>query len=443
MTSEPKIVDASVFSPLPIGARDLLPVELRRRRALTSALLARFELWGFREVAPALTEYFEILGRGLGASDRERCVRFIEAGEAGTGELVALRSDVTPQIARMVAQRVGGTVAPDESLRLSYAATLLRLPRGRHDRSELHQVGVELVGEGAGEADAELISLADAALVGLGCDGHRIVLSHSRLVADALAQLELGPAVAERLRDRLARKDLAGVEQVLAAAGIGGPVAETFASLAELHGPPGLLVEHRERLALIGAQAAVDELAAIVSALEREHPTAYEHLLVDLGETRGFDYYTGMRVRVWAPGVGVPVVRGGRYDDLVARYGADLPATGLAFDLDALELALVAAGAPVEGEALAPARLVAIEPAPASEPANAARRVAVDETRAARGQGLRAWVETVATLDQAQRQALRREARQLSWVRVAGGEVVLQRWSHHAERGWRSDSEQP
>ena len=440
MTSQPKIVDASVFSPLPIGARDLLPLELRRRRALTTTLLDRFERWGYREIAPALIEYFEVLGRGLGPSDRERCVRFIEAGEAGTGELVALRSDVTPQIARMVAQRVGGTVAPDESLRLSYAATALRLPKGRHDRAELHQVGVEFVGEAGPEADAELIGLADAALVGLGCAEFRIDLSHSRIVADALAHLEVGPSEAERLRARLARKDLAGVEQALADAGVEGQAAATFASLAVLHGPPGLLVEHRESLAAIGAGPAVDQLQAIVEVIEREHPGAYQRLLIDLGETRGFDYYTGMRVRLWAPGVGTPVVRGGRYDDLVARYGADLPATGLAIDLDALEIALAAAGAVVEGEALAPARLIAL----AAEPGHAIeaeqRRVAVEQTHSARDEGLRAWVERFASLDQAQRQATRREASQLCWLRVQDQAVLVERW-RDTDTGWQRESE--
>jgi ATP phosphoribosyltransferase regulatory subunit len=64
------IIDASVFNPLPIGARDLLPNEARRRRALTGSLLASFERWGYREVVPPLLEYDEVLGRGLGSDER-------------------------------------------------------------------------------------------------------------------------------------------------------------------------------------------------------------------------------------------------------------------------------------------------------------------------------------------------------------------------------------
>ena len=425
----PDIVDASVFSPLPIGARDLLPPEVRTRRALTHALLERFGLWGYREVAPPLIEYFEVLGRGLGPRDRERCVRFIEAGAAASGALLALRSDITPQIARMVAQRVGGTVAADDSLRLCYAATSVRLPEGRHDRAELHQVGVELVGDARPSGDAELIALADEALTAVGLRAHRFDLSHLRVVNDALQHLGISESRRRALLDSLARKDRSGVEQQLERAGVRGRAAQTFAMLAELHGPPELLEANQARIAEIGAGPAVERLRAVVATVEREYPQARGRLLVDLGEARGFDYYTGMRMRVWAPGVGAPVVRGGRYDDLVARYGAQLPATGLAFDLDALEQALVAAGSEVLETELSPARLVVLSAALTGDAQVRGRAAAVVEAREARASGLRAWIETKSDLDTARHQARRRGARELTWIAPGEGEALTQeRW---------------
>ncbi|PRP91028.1 ATP phosphoribosyltransferase regulatory subunit [Enhygromyxa salina] len=440
--ANPAIVDASVFNPLPVGARDLLPAAARRRRALTSTLLAGFERWGYREVTPPLIEYFEVLGRGLGPEDRERCVRFIEAG---TGGLVALRSDVTPQIARMVAQRVGGTVAPDDGLRLCYAATLVRLPSGRHDRAELHQVGVEYVGDASPTADAELVGLADQLLITLGSSDHRFDLSHSAVVRDALAFLALAPKVERELRDRLARKDRDGLAEVLARVGVGARAARVFASLADLHGPPALLASARTRLREIGAGAAVDRLAEVVRAIELEHPRSAPRVLVDLGEARGFDYYTGVRLRVWAPGVGGPIVRGGRYDDLVARYGAALPATGLAFDLDALEQALATAGAAIDGAEQASARLVVTAGARVRKDLAAGlRSAAVREAADARRRGLRAWIDREPKLEQAQRSAERHRVERLTWLFVAGrgaaAEIIRQRWRRGA-KGWRQESE--
>lgn len=440
------VVDATVFNPLPIGARDLLPAAAKRRRALTDSLLTCFERWGFREVTPPLTEYFEVLGRGLGSDERERCVRFIETG---TGELVALRSDITPQIARMVAQRVGGSVEPGDGLRLSYAATLVRLPAGRGDQAELHQVGVEYLGDARATADAELIGLADEALTKLGSPSHRFDLSHSEVVRQAIASLDVPAAIERELRAGLARKDPSGLGSLLANAGVAAARVEAFAALADLHGPPTILVSARERLAPLlgqGVGSAIDHLREVIDAVEREHPSARERLLVDLGEARGFDYYTGMRVRVWAPGSSGPVIRGGRYDDLLGRYGAAMPATGLAFDLDALEDALTAAGAELAGGELAAARLVATSRSgfgPPSGLAAALRAAAAAEARAARAQGLRAWIDEDLDLEQAWQLAERRGAEWLTWFEVAAqpvAKVAGQRWRRVAE-GWRRDSD--
>lgn len=447
------VVDASVFNPLPIGARDLLPVTARRRRAITDSLLSSFERWGYREVTPPLIEYFEVLGRGLGSDERERCVRFIEAG---TGELVALRSDVTPQIARMIAQRVGGSVEPGDGLRLSYAATLVRLPAGRHDRAELHQVGVEYVGDPRPTADAELIGLADQALRGLGSTAHRFDLSHTAIVREAIASLRVSPALERALREALARKDPSGIASLLDSSGAGAAVIEAFASLAELHGPPSLLDDAHSRLAPLGVGLAVDHLRAVVEAVEREHPDTRERVLVDLGEARGFDYYTGLRMRVWAPGSSEPVVRGGRYDDLLGRYGAALPATGFAFDLDALEEALAFAGAELPGGELPAACLVATAAELRSPSSTAAlRSAAVAEVARARAEGLRAWIDEGLELEQAQRLAERRGADRVTWFQIVDDDpissedrrsrpargvekVIGRRWRRAAD-GWRLD----
>jgi ATP phosphoribosyltransferase regulatory subunit len=419
-----------VFSPLPIGARDLLPATTRRRRAVTDRLLGVFERWGYREIAPPLIEYFEVLGRGLGSDERERCVRFIEAG---TGDLVALRSDVTPQIARMVAQRVGGTVEQGDELRLCYAATLVRLPRGRHEHAELHQVGVEYVGEPDPSADAELIGLCDEALVQLGLVDHRIDLAHTAIVRDALAFLDLSPAREAELRERLARKDREGLLAVLERCAVARGAREAFASLCTLHGPPALLDEARTRLAVVGAGEAVDRLRTIVETVEREHPRTHARLILDLGEVRGFDYYTGMRVRVWAPGSAAPIARGGRYDHMLARYGADLPATGLAIDLDALDEALIAAELELAEERPIPGLLVALAERPASADA---RALAVAEVARARAEGLRAWIETGLALDRAQALAERRGATRLTWFQADRGE----RW-RRVDRVWQPEAD--
>jgi ATP phosphoribosyltransferase regulatory subunit len=174
-------------------------------------------------------------------------------------------------------------------------------------------------------------------------------------------------------------------------------------------------------------------LRTIVETVEREHPRTHARLILDLGEVRGFDYYTGMRVRVWAPGSAAPIARGGRYDHMLARYGADLPATGLAIDLDALDEALIAAELELAEERPIPGLLVALAERPASADA---RALAVAEVARARAEGLRAWIETGLALDRAQALAERRGATRLTWFQADRGE----RW-RRVDRVWQPEAD--
>src|SRR5579864_151274 len=133
--------------PLPAGMRDLLPEEARRRRALARRVLDHFALHGYQLVTPPAFEFAEVLERGLGALDPADVLRFVEPE---SGEVAALRPDMTPQIARMVATRLGREPRP---IRLCYEGTIVRRRQGRARRHrQVPQAGVELYGALAAEA---------------------------------------------------------------------------------------------------------------------------------------------------------------------------------------------------------------------------------------------------------------------------------------------------
>ncbi len=412
---------------LPRGARDLLPPACRQRQLVTEGLLGTFERWGFERVAPPSVEYFEVIGRGLGNEERERCVRFIEAE---SGEVVSLRPDVTPQVARVVAQRLSAEPGRRRSHRLTYAADVVRVPDRRRDRAELHQAGVELIGEGSPVADAEMVAMAHEALADAGLPEFRLDLAHTGIVRAAFEKVghERG---ALRLRGVLARKDVSGMNALLDELAVTGRLRKALLSLCELFGPPPVLEEARRRLAPLGVKRALDELEAVLETVRALSPAAHAAVTLDLGEARGFDYYTGLRLRAWAPGVAEPIVRGGRYDDMVRRYGLDLPATGFAVDLESLEEALVAAGVELPGQERAPAVLVALLERDAG-----ARAVAAREAAKARRKGHRAWIESVRGLEEAQSVADEAEARRMIAV---GPEGAIERWQRGA-KAWRGKS---
>lgn len=320
-------------------SNDRLPGACRQRRLLTARLLACFARWGYSPVAPPALERYDDLARGLSEEDRRRCVRFVAPPD---GRLLALRADVTPQIARMVAQQVGGALPDDGVVRVAYSAAVVRHPSGSADRPEVHQVGVELIGDGHAAADVEFVTLCHEALRAVGLSGHRIDLSHTGVASAMLDALGLPAALRTKVRTKLAHKDRDGLAALLH----GRADAAVVASLCDRFGPPAVLDGARQALA--AAATAVDRLATIATEL---HDSSDVSLTVDLGEVRGDDYYTGLRMRAWAPGVSRPIVAGGRYDGLLQHYGVAMPAVGFAIDVDALEAALAHAdgGAKSEG----------------------------------------------------------------------------------------------
>src|SRR3954464_4074581 len=144
--------------PLPAGMRDLLPPEAQKRRKLSRRLLENFGLHGYALVTPPAFELADVLERGLGTLDPRDVLRFVEPE---SGEVAALRPDVTPQIARMAATRLADRPVP---MRLCYEGTVLRR---RQERARKHrqipQAGVELLGVGGPDGDLELMGVAAGA----------------------------------------------------------------------------------------------------------------------------------------------------------------------------------------------------------------------------------------------------------------------------------------
>lgn len=412
---------------LPRGSRDLLPQAARRRGALTQSLLGCFADWGYAQVHTPAIEYYDVLAAGLSDAERKRCVRFIAAD---TQDVVALRSDLTPQIARMLAEHRGSVWPSGACIRVCYAGDVVRLPAPEtagSEHTEMHQVGVELVGDGDAAADAELVALGIAALRSVGLEEFCIDVSHHSLVAGTLAWLGLDAARTQRLRHAIERKDLARALAVYASQGQQGRGQQARAAISALctsFGPNVDLEGATSVLRAPEAQAGLVHLQQLASHLRVLDPTAAAHIVWDLGETRGFDYYTGFRIRVWVPGVARPVLRGGRYDDLLGRYGEADFATGFALDLEALEQALPPA-AQVSGPS---GHMVAVDPALALRGRQAGAKIAL----AARAQGMRAWTQSLGDRGAAIAVADKLGANVLSLVTADGAELKVCRLSKDA-----------
>ena len=318
----------------PTGMRDLLPPESRARRHVSAQLQRVFERYGYDLITTPLFEHVDVFERGVTLDTRD-LLRFVEPDG---GEIAALRPDITPQIARVVATRLADFPPP---FRLHYEGSVIRRRRGRARRQrQISQVGVELIGVSHAEADVEVIRLTAEACRAAGLNEFRIELSDVGIGRAILGQH--APELLALAAAPLARKDEGELDRVLTRAGIDAEVRRRILPLAHLHGGLGVLDE-AERL-LAGSLAAAHlrslrEVSRQLVALGLE-----AQLGVDLGEMRNFAYYSGVSFALYAAGPGEAVANGGRYDQLLSRYGAPQPATGAAIDVENLLSALDHAG---------------------------------------------------------------------------------------------------
>ncbi len=314
---------------MPQGVRDFLPRAAARRRIIVERLVGEFESFGYARIITPAFECADVLERGLGPHAKQSAIRFVEPG---SGEVVALRPDITPQVARMAASRMAEVDGP---LRYCYEGAIMRMQRGVRIQREILQAGVELIGAGSPEADAEVISVAAAALATVGIDHVRLDLGHVAPVRHLLSAVP-DPRQREDIERLLRRKARAEVGR--ASAGLDAPLRSALQALPTLYGAPREVLKRARALTWPAPVMQAFEAIEAVFSLSRQVVESEFHatITLDLGEIRGFDYYTGIRFSGYADGVGNKVLQGGRYDELVGCYGAPAQATGFAVDVEAI-----------------------------------------------------------------------------------------------------------
>ena len=210
------------------------------------------------------------------------------------------------------------------------------------------QAGIELVDVAEPQGDAELVAVAAAALSAVRLPELHLDLGHVALVRTVLDAVPGGPAgedTRRALRTALGRKDRRAVARLARALPptIASSIAPLAEALPELWGPAGEVLARARQLPWPDeARGALDHLTRVIEAyrlIAGADALSDEQLGVDLGDVRGFDYYTGMRIAGFVGGAPEAVVSGGRYDSLLARYGRHATATGFSVDIEAVALA--------------------------------------------------------------------------------------------------------
>lgn len=317
-----------MIHPIPPGTRDVLPEEMRELRALEAGLIEVFEGKGYGEVATPTLEYDEVLAR----RGDHAAYRFFDE----SGELLALRSEMTVPIARLVATRYAQADPPH---RLCYVAGAYRaVSPQRGEMREFLQAGVELIGASAADGTVEVIEVLEAALDTAGLGSAVIGLGDADLYRDLLGEYGLDEEAREAVLGRLAAHDLVGLETELGEAGAGEEQIATCLALSQLRGGGEVLEQARGYAAEAVARAA-DRLGDVNRALGSR--TGGHRVQFDFGLMRDLAYYNGVILEVYDPAVGHVLGGGGRYDGLMKRFGLDLSAAGFALYVERVHIAQI------------------------------------------------------------------------------------------------------
>jgi ATP phosphoribosyltransferase regulatory subunit len=308
-----------VIHPTPSGTRDVLPDEMRELRAIEAAVRGVFAARGYGEIATPALEYEEVLTRGDAAAADPAYKLFDE-----DGNVLVLRSDMTIPIARVVATRYPVAEPP---LRFCYVAAAYRSVRPQRGQArEMRQAGIELVGAPGADGTAEAIGVLAEALGAAGLENYRIGLGDAGLYPRLLDRVGVPDDARPQILHELVTRDFVGLEREVKRFG-----EPALARVPQLRGGPEVLDEAPE----------AEQLRAV---LDRLAPDVAERVIFDLGLVHELGYYTGAVFEVYDAGLGQPLGGGGRYDDLIGRFGRDLPACGWALNVERLHLARVGEG---------------------------------------------------------------------------------------------------
>jgi ATP phosphoribosyltransferase regulatory subunit len=317
------------YTQIPPGTQILIGRAARRRRALERVICSVFEGWSYEEIIPPIFDYYDVFVKGMGSGPEEQIYRFIDR----EGNILALRPEFTSLVAKTVATRLASSPKP---IRLFYSGEVLRFeqPKGGRQR-EFAQIGIEHYGGSGKTADIEILLIAVETFERLGIQGFQINLGSVDFFGGIVDRMELEQGQMTQLKDVLNVKDQSGLEALLRTLPFEERRKNILRGIPHLTGDKTVIKEARQLVRNPRSVEALDHLEEIYSTFEGLGLA--RHLTIDLGEIRGFDYYTGILFRAYVRDLGFEVAGGGRYDGLPAAFGEDLPAVGFSFSVDRLE----------------------------------------------------------------------------------------------------------
>ncbi len=304
----------------PEGVRDIYGDECERKQVLEQKLHRVLSSYGYRDIETPTFEFFDVFGSDVGTIPSKDLYKFFDR----EGNTLVLRPDFTPSIARAASRYFPEEKKP---VRLCYLGrTFVNHQEHRGRLKENTEIGAELIGESAVDADAEIIAMATSMLLASGLKDFQISIGHVAFYESLVKEAGLDEETEEKLRSLIHNHNPFGVEQLLSGMKIEPRIAKILTELTSMNGGGEMLERAYQLTEGLEAQKAVIRLKEVLELLKIYGLD--RHASFDFGMLSTYMYYTGIIFRGYTYGTGDAVVKGGRYDSLLKHFGKDAPSAG-------------------------------------------------------------------------------------------------------------------
>ena len=317
----------------PEGVRDIYNMECARKLILQQNLQDLLKKYGYHAIETPTFEFFDIFSQEIGTTPSKDLYKFFDR----EGNTLVLRPDITPSIARCVAKYYAEEEFP---VRLCYMGnTFINNSSYQGRLKESTQLGVELIGDNSVDADAEIIALAAHALKTAGLKEFQIGVGHVGIFQGLSKAAGLAEDTEQELLALIANKNFFGVEELVGSQQLPPALMELFSMLGSPSVPEGMMKRAKELAAPFPEVLhALGRLGQLMEMLDDYGVGKY--VSIELGMLSSYQYYTGIIFSGYTFGTGEPIVKGGRYDQLLTYFGKEAPSIGFAVVADQLLAAL-------------------------------------------------------------------------------------------------------
>ncbi|WP_418490365.1 ATP phosphoribosyltransferase regulatory subunit [Frisingicoccus sp.] len=308
----------------PEGVRDIYNGECTRKNLMAERMKNVLKSYGYRDIQTPTFEFFDIFNQDKGSLPSNQMYKFFDR----EGNTLVLRPDITPSIARAVSKYFN---EEEFSMRFSYTGNIFINNSSLQGRmKESTQMGAELIGDDSIDADAEMIALAVHLLLAAGLTEFQIDVGHVGFFKGLIEEAGMDEEKTQDLRELIENKNYFGVEAMTD--------NQALVRLPKLFGSQEILKEAKRLTSNMKALTAITRLERLYEIIGEYGLQKY--VTFDLGMLSQYDYYTGVIFRGYTYGTGDAVVKGGRYDTLLQKFGKDAASVGLAVAVDELLTAL-------------------------------------------------------------------------------------------------------